>query len=111
EDIALLRTLGVDRYRFSISWVRVQPDGVGAASTAGIAYYDRLVDGLLEAGVTPFPTLFHWDLPSGIEAEGGWLARDTAERFADYSTIVAQALGDRVENWYTLNEPVSMSLQ
>ena len=111
EDIALLRRLGVDRYRFSISWVRVQPDGVGAASTAGIAYYDRLVDGLLEAGITPFPTLYHWDLPSGLEAEGGWLARDTAERFADYTEIVARALGDRVQNWYTLNEPVSMSLQ
>ncbi|MGP6178003.1 GH1 family beta-glucosidase [Microbacterium sp. A196] len=111
QDIALLRTLGVDRYRFSISWVRVQPDGVGAASTAGIAYYDRLVDGLLEAGITPFPTLYHWDLPSMLEAEGGWLARDTAERFGEYSTIVAQALGDRVKDWYTINEPVSTSLQ
>lgn len=111
EDIALLRDLGVDRYRFSISWVRVQPDGIGAATPAGLAYYDRLVDGLLEAGITPFPTLYHWDLPVELENGGGWLARDTAERFAAYTELVAATLGDRVENWYTINEPVSTSLQ
>ncbi|MGV2983960.1 GH1 family beta-glucosidase [Microbacterium sp. AGC85] len=111
EDIALLRGLGVDRYRFSISWVRVQPDGRGAAETRGLAYYDRLVDGLLDAGIEPFPTLYHWDLPSALEADGGWLERDTAERFAAYTGIVAAALGDRVKNWYTINEPVSTSLQ
>lgn len=110
EDIDLLRGLGVDRYRFSISWVRVQPDGTGAAG-AGLAYYDRLVDGLLEAGITPFPTLYHWDLPAALESEGGWLARDTAERFAAYVELVAATLGDRVKNWYTINEPVSTSLQ
>ncbi|MGO2746241.1 GH1 family beta-glucosidase [Microbacterium sp.] len=111
EDIALLRDLGVDRYRFSISWVRVQPDGTGQVSVPGLAYYDRLVDGLLEAGITPFPTLYHWDLPSSLEAEGGWLTRDTVEHFATYAEIVAEALGDRVKHWYTINEPISTSLQ
>lgn len=111
DDIALLQGLGVDRYRFSISWVRVQPDGKGAAEAKGLAYYDRLVDGLLDAGVVPFPTLYHWDLPSTRESEGGWLARDTVERFAEYAEIVGEALGDRVKNWYTINEPVSTSLQ
>lgn len=111
EDIALLQQLGVDRYRFSISWVRVQPDGSGGPSRDGLAYYDRLVDELLDAGVTPFPTLYHWDLPSALEAEGGWLSRDTSDRFAEYAEIVAEALGDRVRHWYTINEPVSTSLQ
>jgi beta-glucosidase len=106
EDVALLRRLGVDRYRFSISWVRVQPSGTGSADAEGLGYYDRLVDELLTAGVTPFPTLYHWDLPSGLEAAGGWLARETAHRFADYATLVADALGDRVKDWYTINEPV-----
>ncbi|KDA06236.1 beta-glucosidase [Microbacterium sp. CH12i] len=110
-DIALLQRLGVDRYRFSISWVRVQPDGRGAANQAGLAYYDRLVDGLLEAGVVPFPTLYHWDLPVTLEADGGWLVRETAERFAEYTEIIASRLGDRVRNWYTINEPVSTALQ
>lgn len=111
DDIALLRDLGVDRYRFSISWVRVQPDGTGAASAAGLSYYDRLVDDLLDAGITPFPTLYHWDLPSVLEAGGGWLDRDTADRFAAYVELVSAALGDRVKHWYTINEPVSTSLQ
>ncbi|MGL3151732.1 GH1 family beta-glucosidase [Microbacterium sp. A82] len=111
EDIALLQGLGVDRYRFSISWVRVQPDGRGKPEPRGIAYYDRLVDGLLEVGITPFPTLYHWDLPATLEADGGWLVRDTAERFAEYTEIVAAALGDRVKHWYTINEPISTALQ
>ncbi|BDV30722.1 GH1 family beta-glucosidase [Microbacterium terricola] len=111
EDVDLLARLGVDRYRFSISWVRVQPTGSGEANPDGIGYYDRVVDELLAAGVTPFPTLYHWDLPSIIEERGGWLDRDTAYRFADYSALVADALGDRVTHWYTINEPVSTSLQ
>ncbi|GAA1952029.1 GH1 family beta-glucosidase [Microbacterium deminutum] len=111
EDVDLLTRLGVDRYRFSISWVRVQPTGAGGMNPEGIAYYDRVVDALLAAGITPFPTLYHWDLPSTLEAAGGWLARDTAERFADYAALVAEALGDRVKHWYTINEPVSTSLQ
>ncbi|WP_243074918.1 GH1 family beta-glucosidase [Microbacterium sp. SS28] len=111
DDVALVRALGVDRYRFSVSWVRVQPDGRGPANAAGLAYYDRLVDDLLAAGVTPLPTLYHWDLPSTLEAEGGWLDRATAEAFGDYAELVASALGDRVKHWYTINEPVSTSLQ
>ncbi|REJ04495.1 beta-glucosidase [Microbacterium bovistercoris] len=110
DDVALLSELGVDRYRFSISWTRVRPGG-GAVNPAGLDYYDRLVDALLEAGVTPFPTLYHWDLPAELEAEGGWLNRDTVSGFADYARSVADALGDRVKNWYTINEPVSTSLQ
>lgn len=109
EDVALLARLGVDEYRFSISWVRVLSDG--RPNPAGLAYYDRLVDRLLDAGVTPTPTLYHWDLPSRLEADGGWLNRDTAERFAQYAEIVADALGDRVQHWYTINEPVSTTLQ
>jgi beta-glucosidase len=111
EDVDLLARLGVDRYRFSISWVRVQPAGTGGANPDGVGYYDRLVDALLAAGVTPFPTLYHWDLPSALEQSGGWLSRGTAERFADYTALVAGALGDRVKDWYTINEPVSTSLQ
>lgn len=109
EDVALLSRLGVDAYRFSLSWVRVRPDG--AVNPRGIAAYDRLVDQLLAAGITPEPTLYHWDLPSALEAEGGWLRRETAERFAEYVETVAAALGDRVHHWYTINEPVSTALQ
>ena len=111
EDVALLAGLGVDRYRFSISWTRVLPDPEGLPNPAGIAYYDRLVDDLLAAGVTPFPTLYHWDLPTSLENEGGWLSRETVERFVDYTTVVAEALSDRVRHWHTINEPVSTSLQ
>ncbi len=111
EDVALLAGLGVDRYRFSISWVRVQPEPGGPVLQAGLDYYRRLADDLLDAGITPFATLYHWDLPSVLEADGGWLTRDTALRFGEYAAIVAAALGDRIRHWYTLNEPVSTSLQ
>lgn len=111
EDVALAAGLGLDRYRFSISWVRVQPGGRGEPNPVGLDYYSRLVDQLLEAGVTPFPTLYHWDLPTGLEAAGGWLDRDTAHRFADYAGLVAARLGDRVKQWYTLNEPAMTTLQ
>ena len=111
EDVALLRELGVDRYRFSISWVRVQPEPGGPVLEAGLDYYRRLADDLLEAGITPFATLYHWDLPSVLEARGGWLMRDTALRFADYAEATANALADRIRHWYTLNEPVSTTLQ
>ena len=109
EDVALLARLGVDEYRFSMSWVRVLPDG--RPSPQGLAYYDRLVDRLLDAGIAPTPTLYHWDLPSRLETGGGWLNRSTAERFAQYAEVVADALGDRVRQWYTINEPVSTALQ
>ncbi|MFE6868980.1 GH1 family beta-glucosidase [Kitasatospora sp. NPDC057692] len=105
EDIALMRGLDLDGYRFSIAWPRVQPTGAGAANPAGLAFYDRLVDALLAAGITPLPTLFHWDLPQALEDGGGWLDRDTAYRFAEYTGIVADRLGDRIPMWITLNEP------
>lgn len=111
EDVALAAGLGLDRYRFSISWTRVQPGGRGAANPAGLDYYSRLVDALLEAGVTPFPTLYHWDLPIELEDDGGWLSRDTAYRFAEYTALVTERLGDRVQHWYTLNEPAMTTLQ
>lgn len=105
EDVALVKDLGLRAYRFSIAWPRIQPEGRGRVEQRGLAFYDRLVDGLLEAGLEPWPTLYHWDLPQSLEDDGGWPVRETAERFADYAEIVAQALGDRVRNWTTLNEP------
>lgn len=113
EDAALLKGLGVDRYRFSISWVRIIPEGKPGTkpNAAGLDHYDRVVDELLAAGVTPEPTLYHWDLPVGLEAAGGWLNRDTVHRFGEYVDAVANRLGDRVHHWYTINEPASTSLQ
>ncbi|WP_307030834.1 GH1 family beta-glucosidase [Streptomyces canus] len=111
EDVALLSGLGVDAYRFSISWPRVRAEG-------GLDFYDRLVDELCAAGVRPVPTLFHWDLPvafqtvsdSGSAAGGGWLERDTAARYAEYVSVVAERLGDRVKKWITINEPAEHTL-
>ncbi|MCX5201306.1 GH1 family beta-glucosidase [Streptomyces sp. NBC_00237] len=110
EDVALLKELGVDAYRFSVSWSRVLPDGAGAVNKAGLDFYDRLVDALCEAGVRPVPTLFHWDTPLALEQAGGWLERDTAYRFAEYVDVVAARLGDRVGRWITLNEPAELTL-
>jgi beta-glucosidase len=106
EDIELMKRLGVNAYRFSIAWPRVVPGGDGPVNPAGLAFYDRLVDALLEAGITPYPTLYHWDLPQVLQDRGGWPARDTAEHFAAYAGHVAAALGDRVTSWATLNEPL-----
>lgn len=103
EDLDLLAWLGVDAYRFSISWPRVMPGG--EVSAGGIDFYDRLVDGLLARGIEPVATLFHWDLPLELEQAGGWPERETAARFAEYAATVAAALGDRVGRWATLNEP------
>jgi beta-glucosidase len=105
EDVGLLAALGLSAYRFSIAWPRIQPDGAGPANPQGLAYYDRLVDALLAAGITAVPTLYHWDLPQTLEDAGGWLSRDTAARFADYAGLVASHLADRVPRWITLNEP------
>ncbi|MBR8740836.1 GH1 family beta-glucosidase [Nocardiopsis sp. MG754419] len=105
EDVALLADLGVDLYRFSVSWPRIQPTGRGRPNPEGLAFYDRLVDGLLAAGIDPVLTLYHWDLPQALEDEGGWRVRDTAHRFGEYTAIVAERLGDRVDRWITLNEP------
>ena len=106
EDVALLRGLGVSAYRFSISWSRVLPTGAGRVNQAGLDYYRGLVDRLRDAGIEPAPTLFHWDTPQALQDTGGWMSRDTAARFADYATVVGEALGDRVGRWITLNEPV-----
>jgi beta-glucosidase len=105
EDVALMSSLGLTAYRFSISWSRVQPHGAGPANAKGLDFYRRLVDALLEAGIEPWPTLYHWDLPQALEDAGGWPERDTAYRFADYAGIVHGALGDRVTNLTTVNEP------
>ncbi len=105
-DVGLMAELGLTAYRFSIAWPRVQPDGKGPANEAGLDFYDRLTDGLLLRGITPVPTLFHWDLPQPLQDEdGGWLARDTAQRFADYAGLAAERLADRIPMWITLNEP------
>ncbi|WP_435771570.1 GH1 family beta-glucosidase [Nocardioides sp. SYSU DS0651] len=105
EDVALLQRLGVDGYRFSIAWPRIQPTGRGPANPAGLDFYDRLVDALLEAGIRPMATLFHWDLPQALEDDGGWLNRSTIDRFADYAAIVGARLADRVGDWVPVNEP------
>jgi beta-glucosidase len=104
-DLDLIADLGLDAYRFSVAWPRVQPTGAGRVNRAGLDFYSRLVDGLLERGVRPVATLYHWDLPQSLEDAGGWPVRDTALRFADYAAAVVDALGDRVHLWTTLNEP------
>ncbi|MFW6695013.1 GH1 family beta-glucosidase [Streptomyces sp. MAR4 CNX-425] len=106
EDIALMRSLGTEAYRFSIAWPRVVPGGDGPVNEPGLAFYDRLTDALLEAGITPFPTLYHWDLPQALQDRGGWAERGTAEAFAAYADAVARRLGDRITHWATLNEPL-----
>jgi beta-glucosidase len=105
DDVRLMADLGLRAYRFSVAWPRVQPTGRGVANAAGIAFYDRLVDELLAAGIDPWPTLYHWDLPQDLQDQGGWSERDTAYRFAEYAEMVAEALTDRVQHWSTLNEP------
>ncbi len=111
EDIALMRELGLDAYRFSLAWPRIQPGGKGPANPEGVAFYDRLIDALLEAGISPMATLFHWDTPLELERAGGWRKRETALRFAEYAEIVGHAFGDRIASWVTLNEPATLTLQ
>ena len=105
EDVALLRDMQLGSYRFSIAWPRIQPEGRGSANAKGVDYYRRLVELLLDAGIRPLPTLYHWDLPQALEDRGGWPARDTAGRFADYAELVTRALGDLVSDWIIFNEP------
>ncbi|WP_143664196.1 family 1 glycosylhydrolase, partial [Streptomyces murinus] len=105
EDVALMADLGLNAYRFSVSWSRVQPTGRGPAVQVGLDFYRRLVDDLLEHNIQPAVTLYHWDLPQELEDAGGWPERETALRFAEYAQLVGDALGDRVEHWITLNEP------
>ncbi|GLB67472.1 GH1 family beta-glucosidase [Arthrobacter mangrovi] len=110
DDVGLIEALGVDSYRFSLSWPRIQPDGRGAANPAGIGFYDRLLDELLERGISPMCTLYHWDTPLPLEGAGGWLNRETAYRLADFAEIAASAFGDRVHRWVTVNEPTTVAL-
>jgi beta-glucosidase len=106
EDVRLLAELGVGAYRFSVSWPRVVPGGTGPANPAGLAFYDRLVDSLLEVGIRPFVTVYHWDLPQVLQDRGGWPSRDTAYALADLAGVVGATLGDRVQDWFTVNEPL-----
>ena len=105
DDVRLMRELGLAAYRFSIAWGRILPEGTGRVNSAGVAFYDRLVDTLLEHGITPMATLYHWDLPAALDDRGGWMNRDVADWFAEYAVVVFRALGDRVPLWVTLNEP------
>jgi beta-glucosidase len=105
EDVALMASLNLSAYRFSISWPRILPQGTGAVNERGLDFYDRLVDALLAHGITPLATLYHWDLPIALQDRGGWVARETAYAFADYAEVVTRRLGDRVHRWITHNEP------
>ena len=105
EDLDLIAWLGVNAYRFSIAWPRVMPQGTGVINQTGIDFYDRLIDGALERGITPWPTLYHWDLPQALQDKGGWNNRECSQWFAEYAHLMAEKFGDRVKNWTTLNEP------
>jgi len=109
EDVALMAQLGIRSYRFSIAWPRIIPTGVGAVNPPGLAFYSQLVDTLLEHGIVPMATLYHWDLPQILQEQGGWLSRNTAFAFADYAEAVVGHLGDRVKHWITINEPFCIS--
>ena len=105
DDVQLMKELGLNAYRFSISWPRILPSGRGRVNQAGLDFYDRMLDELLASGIEPYVTLYHWDLPQALEDRGGWPARDTVGAFAEYVEVVASRLGDRVPNWITQNEP------
>lgn len=105
EDLDLIRDAGFDAYRFSFAWPRLIPEGTGAVNPAGIAFYDRLIDGMLERGIKPYATLYHWDLPSVLQDKGGWMNRDIAKWFTDYALLVQQKYGDRLASIATINEP------
>lgn len=109
EDVALMKELGLKAYRFSTSWPRVLPNGIGQINPAGLDFYSRLVDELLEAGIRPFLTLYHWDLPQALQDKGGWENPDSVKWFVDYTGVMAHALGDRIKDWTTLNEPFVIS--
>src|SRR5690606_4580684 len=104
EDIALMRQLGVNAYRFSTAWPRIQPAGRGAVNPKGLDFYDRVTDAVVAAGIEPWVCLYHWDLPQALQDRGGWANRDSAGWYADYAAIVARRLGDRVKNFATFNE-------
>jgi beta-glucosidase len=110
DDIALMKAMNLNAYRFSIAWPRIIPDGDGRVCEQGLDYYDRVVDGLLEANICPFITLYHWDLPQALQEKGGWAKRTTLNAYARYSKVVVKRLGDRVKNWMTHNEPWCVSI-
>lgn len=105
EDVALMKEIGLQAYRLSLAWPRIMPNGTGATNEPGLAFYDRLIDELLAAGITPWVTLYHWDLPLALQRRGGFLNREMVDWFGDYATIVVERLGDRVKHWMTFNEP------
>lgn len=105
DDIQLMKDLGIKAYRFSIAWPRILPSGSGKVNEAGLEFYSQLVDGLLEVGIEPYATLYHWDLPQALQDKGGWADRMVVDAFVEYADITTRALGDRVKNWITLNEP------
>jgi len=109
-DVALLQRLGVDSYRMSFAWPRIQPTGAGTVNSAGLDFYDRLIDELCSAGISPVGTLYHWDLPQSLEDKGGWLARDTAHRFAEYAQLLGERFSDRIDTWIPINEPMVTSV-
>ena len=109
DDVRLMQEIGLQAYRFSVAWARVLPEGTGRANEAGLDFYRRLVDALLDADIQPYLTLYHWDLPAALDDRGGWLNRDVAGWMGDYAALMHRTLGDRVAAWATLNEPwVSM---
>ncbi|WP_414709611.1 GH1 family beta-glucosidase [Rhodopseudomonas sp.] len=110
EDVALMKALGVQAYRFSVAWPRLLPQGRGAINEQGLAFYDRLIDALLAAGIEPWLCLYHWDLPQALEDQGGWMSRESVVWFTDYATLVAKRYGDRVKRFATFNEPSIFSL-
>ena len=110
DDVALIKSLGVSAYRFSVSWPRVIPQGIGALNRTGLDFYSRLVDELLTSGITPYLTLYHWDLPWALQEKGGWVNPDIAKWFADYTAVMTDSLGDRVKHWITINEPWCVSI-
>ncbi|HEV2072706.1 MAG TPA: GH1 family beta-glucosidase [Thermomicrobiales bacterium] len=109
-DIGIMQELGLKAYRFSTAWPRILPEGRGAVNRAGLDFYDRLVEGLLEAGIDPWVTLYHWDLPQALQDRGGWANRDTIDAFAEYTDAITRRVGDRVKNWITINEPWVVSI-
>ena len=109
DDVELMRSLSLHTYRFSIAWPRVLPEGKGKVNTEGLDFYDRLVDALLAAGIQPYATLYHWDLPQPLQDAGGWASRETVDAFCEYADAVSRCLGDRVRNWITHNEPWVMA--
>jgi beta-glucosidase len=109
DDVALMKVLGIDSYRFSLSWSRIQPGGSGPVNPAGLDFYDRLIDLLLANGISPMATLYHWDTPLPLDEAGGWMNRDTAYRLAEFAAIAAAAYGDRVVRWVTVNEPATVT--